>query len=103
MLRPIVIIVSDTGEGASATSCAPELVKNVCRDFNLDMLKVLWVEYHQDNELYMEVAKFTAVTTIQGEILYSASWRPIRLKELEMIAPFSQEAQKILDNLRLSG
>ena len=33
VLKPIVVIVSDTGEGASATNCAPELVKKRLQGF----------------------------------------------------------------------
>ena len=99
MLKPTVVIVSDTGEGASATNCAPELVKSVCRDFKLNIHKIIWVEYYPGPPPYMEVAKFTPVTTIQDEVFYQTEWRPIRPNELEMIKPFSHEASIILNNL----
>ncbi len=97
MLKPIVVIVSDTGEGASATNCASELVKSVCRDFNLDIKKILWVEYHPGPPPHMEVGKFTSMATIHNETLYTTEWRPIRKDELEMISPYSSRARKIME------
>ena len=95
MLKPIVAIVSDTGEGASATNCAPDLVKSVCHDFNLNIKKVLWMEYHTGATPYLEVAKFIPMAEINEETLYSVSWRPIRPNELEMIRPYFPEAEQI--------
>jgi hypothetical protein len=101
MLKPIVVIVSDTGEGASATNCAPELVKSVCRDFSLDIKKILWIEYHPGPPPYMEAAKFRAITSIHEDILYTVDWRPVRDDELEMIKTDCPEAKNILKNKRL--
>jgi hypothetical protein len=100
MLKPIVVIVSDTGEGASATNCAPELVKSVCRDFTLDIKKILWIEYHPGPQPHMEAGKFKAVTRIHGDILYAVDWRPVRDHELAMIQAYSPEARDILKNKR---
>ena len=100
MLKPIVVIVSDTGEGASATNCAAELVKSVCRDFDLEIKKILWVEYHPGPPAYMAVGKFTSMATLHGEILYTTAWRPIHQDELDMISPYSSRARHILENSR---
>jgi hypothetical protein len=102
ILKPVVVIVSDTGEGASATNCAPELVKSVCRDFNLDIKKILWIECHPGPPLRMEAGKFKAVTRIHEDILYAVDWRPVRDDELEMIRTFSPEAANILKNKKPS-
>jgi hypothetical protein len=98
VLKPIVVIVSDTGEGASATNCAPELVKSVCRDFKLDIQKLIWVEYQAGPPPHMDVAKFKPVTTISNEMFYQTAWRAIRPTELAMIKPFSPEARQIIAN-----
>ncbi len=102
ILKPVVVIVSDTGEGASATNCAPELVKSVCRDFNLDIKKILWIEYHPGPPPHMEAGKFKAVTRIHGDMLYEVAWRPVRNDELEMIRIYSPEAGHILKNKKPS-
>jgi hypothetical protein len=96
MLKPIVVIVSDTGEGASVTNCAPELVKSVCRDFKLDIKKILWIEFHPGPPAHMNVGKFTRAAKIHDEALYTVDWRPARTGELEMIKPYSPEAEMIL-------
>jgi hypothetical protein len=98
MLKPIIVIVADTGEGASATNCASELVKSICRDFDLDIRKVLWVEYHPGPPDHMKIGKFTSMATLHEETLYTTAWRPIRRDELEMISPYSSRATKILEN-----
>ena len=95
MLKPIVVIVSDTGEGASATNCAPDLVKSVCQDFNLDIKKVLWMEYHSETTPYLNVAKFIPMAEIREETLYTVAWRSIRPNELDMIKPYFPEAENM--------
>jgi len=88
MIKPIVIIVEDTGEGSSSKTCAPDLVKYVCRDFKLDIQKILWMEYNPVPSPVFEVARFQPVAEIKDDSLYSVIWRPIRPNELEMIKPF---------------
>jgi hypothetical protein len=102
MLKPIAVIVSDTGEGASATNYASDLVKSVCRDFNLNIDKIIWIEYHSGPPPSMEVAKFKPVTSINNEVFYQTAWREIRLDELKMIQAWSSEARLILKNLEPS-
>jgi len=98
MLKPIVVIVADTRDGASATNCASELVKSICRDFNLDIRKVLWVEYHPGPPDFMKIGKFTPMATLHDETLYTTAWRSIRRDELEMISLYSSRAKNILEN-----
>jgi hypothetical protein len=102
MLKPIAVIVWDTGEGASATNYASELVKSVCRDFKLSIDKIIWIEYHPGPPPSMEVAKFKPVTSINNDTFYQTSWREIRTEELKMIQAWSPEAQVILKNLEPS-
>lgn len=99
MIKPIVIIIKDTSEGSSSKICAPELVKYVCRDFQLDIHKLLWIEYNPVPEPGFEVARFQPVAEISDETLYTVNWRPIRPNELEMIKPFCQEASQIKKEL----
>ncbi|MFO7963573.1 MAG: hypothetical protein R6U50_06605 [Desulfobacterales bacterium] len=99
MLKPIVAIISDTGEGASAANYASELVKSVCRDFNLDIKKLNWIEFDPGPPEQMNVAKLIPVARLKGDVHYTADWRSIRIDELEMIAPYSLRARRILRSL----
>jgi hypothetical protein len=95
LIKPVVVIVSDTGEGASAVNCAQYLVKSVCRDFDLDIDRITWIEYYPDDPGRMEVAAFKATTRIGSETFYSVAWRPIRPNELQMLVPYFPEAERI--------
>lgn len=97
ILKPIIIIVSDTGKGASAANCSENLAKSVCKDFGIDFNKMLWIDYHPHKPAYMKVAMFKPLTTIGSDTLYSVTWRPIRPNELEMIIPFVPEAKSIAE------
>ena len=88
MIRPIVIIASDTGSGFSAKNYFENLAKNICRDFKIDMSKILWVEYHPLEPVEIEVAMFKNIAGIEPEIIYSVQWRPVMANELEVIKKF---------------
>ena len=43
MLKPFVVLTLDTQEGYSIEKRYQDLIMGVCRDFNLEIEKVLWV------------------------------------------------------------
>ena len=45
ILKPILCVFSNTGEGGSITNCTPNFVMRICSDFNLKYDKVMWVEH----------------------------------------------------------
>lgn len=95
MIKPVIIVASDTGKGFSAKNYFQNFAKNICRDFGLDFDKILWIVYYPKEPAYMEVAMFEKVTTIGGDNLYSVTWRSIIPNEIEVIKPFFPEAGKI--------
>ena len=92
IIKPVIIMVSDTGKGFSVKNHFQNLAKNICRDFNFDISRVLWIDYYTKPIPYMEVAMFKPLTKIGSEIIYSVKWRPIMLNELEVIKNFVSEA-----------
>ena len=105
MIRPTVIIASDTGAGFSAKNYFENLAKNICRDFKIDISKILWVEYHPSEPVEIEVAMFKNVTELKSETIYSVQWRPVMTNELEVIKKFlKKNANKSLferfDNIK---
>ena len=98
-IKPVIVLLSDTGEGYSARNHFQNLAKSVCRDFNLDISKVLWIEYHSPPSTgaeHMEVAMLKPLTRIGREIIYSVKWRPVRPNEMEELKNFLGTGMKQL-------
>jgi len=93
-LRPYVVIATQTGDGIFKTTCAESLGKRICRDFNLKIDEILWIEHYPD-EPALYVAIFKPKSYFGTEIFYNIDWRPIRPNELEAIKPFIPETEKI--------
>ena len=93
-LRPHVVVASQTGEGIFKTTCAESLGKRICRDFNLKINEILWVE-HFPHESALYIAMFKPKSYIGPEIFYTIDWRFILPNELESIKPFIPEIENI--------
>ena len=94
-LRPIIIVASRTNEGIFQTTCAESIGKRICRDFNLKINEILWIEHYPDEPIPMYIAIFVPKSYIGPEIFYSVDWRPIRSNEIEAIRPFIPEAENV--------
>jgi hypothetical protein len=84
-LKPHMVLFADTGEGASVTNCLPELAKQICKDFDLDLNRVVWVEDRPDADERFRVAMFRPVARLSGDILYQVAWRSAAPGELDLI------------------
>ena len=91
-LRPYTIVATQTGEGIFKTTCVESLGKRICRDFNLEIDEILWVEHYPD-EPALYVAIFKPKSYFGNEIFYAIDWRPIRPNELQVIQPFIPEIE----------
>ncbi len=91
-LRPYAVVATQTGEGIFKTTCAESLGKRICRDFDLKIDNVLWVEHYPDEQA-LYVAMFTPKAYFGNEIIYAIDWRPIRPNELQAIQPFVPETE----------
>lgn len=85
LLKPHIVLLADTGEGASVTNCLPDLAKRICNDFKLDVNRVLWVEDRPETRERFWVAMFRSVARIAGDVLYQVSWRTAAPAELRLI------------------
>lgn len=92
-MRPLLILITDTGKGGSAVNYAQELAKSVCRDFDLDIDKVRLIEYADTNPEKSRVAILTLVTTLGRENLYTVDWRDIQTNELELLKTYLPSPQ----------
>ena len=93
-LRPHVVVASQTGEGIFKTTCAESLGKRICRDFDLKINDILWVEHFLD-ESNLYVATFKPKYYMGPEAFYTVDWRPILPNELESIRPFIPEVEDV--------
>ena len=91
-LRPYAVVATQTGEGFFKTTCAESLGKRICRDFNLAIDEILWIEHYPD-EPALYVANFKPKSYLGNEIFYTIDWRPIRPNELQVIQSFIPEIE----------
>lgn len=94
-LRPIIIIATLSEEGIFHTTCAESLGKKICRDFNLNVGDILWIEHFPKKPVKMYVAVFRPTAYSGHDVYYTIDWRPIRPNEVEAIRPFVPEADDI--------
>ncbi|MEJ2658917.1 MAG: hypothetical protein P8012_17305, partial [Desulfobacterales bacterium] len=92
-LKPYAVVATQTGDGIFKTTCAESLGKRICKDFDLNIDEVLWIE-HYPNEQALYVAMFKPKSYFGNEIFYAIDWRPIRPNELHTIQPFNPEVEQ---------
>ena len=90
-LRPIVVYAVQTGDNSLRTSCAESLGKRICRDFDLHMDDILWVEQLPKETNSFFVASFMQRPYMGPEPYDSVAWRPIRHNELSALKTFIPE------------
>ena len=90
-LRPLALVASQTGEGIFRTNCAESMGQRICRDFDLDIRKLLWVENFSDDPQRLFVAQFRPRSFLAPGFFYAVSWRSIRSNELATIRDFIPE------------
>jgi hypothetical protein len=89
-LRPYAVVATQTGEGIFKTTCAESLGSKICRDFDLNVDEILWVEHYPDEQA-LYVAIFSPKSYYGTEIFYDVDWRPIMPNELNAIRPLMPE------------
>ncbi len=90
-LRPFIVVVTHTGDGLFQSNCAEHLGRSICRDFDLDIENILWIEQFPGKTDTMQVAVFQPKSYFVNSTFYDINWRPIRNSELELIRPFISE------------
>jgi hypothetical protein len=90
-LRPIVVYVVQAGDCSLRTTCAESLGKRICRDFDLHVDNILWVEQlpREMNDCY--VASFMQRPYMGPEPYDSVAWRPVLRNELSALKAFIPE------------
>ena len=94
-LKPIVVVATQDDKGLFKTTCAESLGRRICRDFDLDINEILWIEHFPAKPGQMYVATFTPKHYLGPEIFYNIDWRSIRTNELEAIKRFIPESNNV--------
>lgn len=84
-LKPHMVLFTDTGKGASVTNCLPDLAKQICEDFKLDLDRVVWVEDRPDIQERFRIAMLRPVARLGSDRFYQVDWRSAIPSELSLI------------------
>lgn len=84
-IKPTAVVTSPSHMSVFKSTCAETLGKRICRDFKLDVNKVLWIETFPDTSEKEFVAIFTPKFYFGTDIFYDINWRPILENEREAI------------------
>lgn len=85
LLKPVIVLAADTKEGHSILKRYQDLVIGACREFNLDVQKVLWVRYSRDFENEMKVAVIKLSSGMGPYKVYDLKWRSLMANERKLI------------------
>lgn len=92
-LKPFVVFVTPSGDGFFKATCAENLGKSVCRDFDLKIPRTLWVERFPNKAAPIMVARFIPQTGLRPDLNYHIDWREIRENECKTILSFVPETE----------
>ncbi|OQY44404.1 MAG: hypothetical protein B6240_10595 [Desulfobacteraceae bacterium 4572_87] len=85
MLKPILVLASDTKELYSIHKRYQDLIIGVCREFNLEVQKVLWVRYNRDGKNEMKVAILKWVAGKGPYKVFDLKWRKVMANERKLV------------------
>jgi len=85
MLKPFVVLAADAKEGYSIHKRYQDLIIGVCREFNLDLQKVLWVCYDRNSENEMKVAVLKFLAGKGPYKIYDLKWRAVMANEKKLM------------------
>jgi hypothetical protein len=86
-IRPYAVLAFRMEGGIFKTSCAESMGKRICRDFDLNVNDVLWVEAFTGFPGALYVAVFTPRYEDTGSY-YNVTWRPILKNEQDAVDPW---------------
>jgi hypothetical protein len=86
-IRPYALLAFRKEGGIFKTSCAESMGKRICRDFDLNVDDVLWIEAFPDLPGALYVAVFTPRYQ-DADIHYTVTWRSILKNEQAAVEPW---------------
>ncbi len=86
-IRPFAVLAFRKEGGIFKTSCAESMGQRICRDFDLKVDDLLWVEAFPDLPGALYAAVFLP-RYHEVDIHYTVTWRPILKNERDAVAPW---------------
>ncbi len=83
-MKPCVCLFADTGKGFNIRNNFQYFAKSICKEFGLNLNKVLWVEFFSQGRT-MDVATLEEGPRVGRETLYKVHWRPVHTYEIQWI------------------
>ena len=90
-LKPIAIVATSLSNECFKTNCAETIGKKICRDFNLKVSEVLWVENFDDDPSKVYIASLTPKARFGFELFYDVKWRPASPNEIQAVSHYIPE------------
>jgi hypothetical protein len=87
-LKPYLVFATQSGGGVFKSNCAESLGKRICRDFDLNVREILWIEQFNLDHGRMLVATFSPQEHFESHLSYHIAWRSIRPNELGLLKAF---------------
>ncbi len=84
-LKPYICLYARTGEGQSISANPEKFAKRICKDFCLDIERVLWVEDLLSATDRYEVTLFTLTATMGKNSFYRSTKRHASAREVHII------------------
>lgn len=85
LLKPYICLYARTGEGQSISANPEKFAKRICRDFSLEIERVLWVEDLLTEKDRYEVNMFTLTGKMGNNAFYRVEKRNALDREVKMI------------------
>jgi len=88
MLKPVIILADEAQEGYTVGNRYQDLVKDVCREFNLKEDKILWITYSLESDGKMKAAVILPQKNIGNKTMFSIKWRNLTINEIELVSRY---------------
>ena len=86
-MKPYICLFADTGKGFNVRNHFQYFAQSLCREFDLDLHKVLWVEIFSQGRP-MDVATLNEGALVGKERLYTVHWRPVHDEEATLVEAY---------------
>jgi hypothetical protein len=92
-IKPWIVFARPASDDLFKSNCAESLGRNICRDFRLEVDRILWIEYFPETPEPVRIAVFTPHNHVGPGSGYTIQWRPARPNEFDILTAFLPEGE----------